>query len=54
MGKTFEQFSEDWVATLAIRRPGTPDDVASAIAYLVSDEASFVTGQVVYIAGVPD
>jgi 3-oxoacyl-[acyl-carrier protein] reductase len=54
MGKTFEQFSEDWVATLAIRRPGTPDDVASAITYLVSDEASFVTGQVVYIAGVPD
>jgi 3-oxoacyl-[acyl-carrier protein] reductase len=53
-GKSYAQFSEEWAATLAIRRPGVPQDVASAIAYLVSDEASFVTGQVLYIAGVPD
>jgi len=29
-----------------VRRIGTPDDIAAACAYLVSDEASFVTGQV--------
>jgi 2-hydroxycyclohexanecarboxyl-CoA dehydrogenase len=30
-----------------VRRLGTPDDVAAACAWLVSEEAGFVTGQVV-------
>jgi len=30
-----------------MRRIGTPDDIAAACAYLVSEEASFFTGQVV-------
>jgi NAD(P)-dependent dehydrogenase (short-subunit alcohol dehydrogenase family) len=29
-----------------VRRIGTPEDIAAACAFLVSDEASFVTGQV--------
>ncbi len=29
-----------------VRRIGVPDDISAAVAYLVSDEASFVTGQV--------
>jgi NAD(P)-dependent dehydrogenase (short-subunit alcohol dehydrogenase family) len=32
-------------------RLGTPDDQAAAIAYLLSDEAAFVTGQVLHVNG---
>ncbi len=33
------------------RRMGTPDEVAAAFAYLASDEASFVTGEVLTLDG---
>lgn len=36
---------------IPLRRVGTPEDVASVIAFLASDEASYVSGQVIYING---
>ena len=36
---------------IPLRRLGKPDDVAGAVAYLVSDEAAFVTGQVLSVSG---
>ena len=35
----------------ALRRWGTPDDVASAAVYLASADASFVTGELLIVAG---
>jgi 3-oxoacyl-[acyl-carrier protein] reductase len=32
-------------------RTGKPIDVANAVLFLVSDEASFITGQVLYVRG---
>jgi 3-oxoacyl-[acyl-carrier protein] reductase len=36
---------------IPLRRLGTPDDVAAAAAFFLGDEASFVTGQVLYVCG---
>jgi 3-oxoacyl-[acyl-carrier protein] reductase len=36
---------------LPVRRIGTVEDVASAVSFLVSDEASFITGQVINVDG---
>ena len=35
----------------ALRRPGQPDEVAQAVAYLASDAASYVTGETVAVSG---
>jgi 3-oxoacyl-[acyl-carrier protein] reductase len=34
-----------------MKRWGIPDDVANAVLYLASDEASFVTGQTICVNG---
>jgi 3-oxoacyl-[acyl-carrier protein] reductase len=41
------------VKKIPMGRSGKPEDVASAILYLASEEASFVSGQVLYVAGGP-
>jgi NAD(P)-dependent dehydrogenase (short-subunit alcohol dehydrogenase family) len=34
-----------------VRRPGRPEDIAATCAFLVSDEASYITGQVIGVNG---
>jgi 3-oxoacyl-[acyl-carrier protein] reductase len=42
---------EQWSARIPLGRLGTPEDVAAAVCFLVSDEASYITGQVVAVNG---
>jgi 3-oxoacyl-[acyl-carrier protein] reductase len=52
-GLDFEKVKADAAARTPVRRIGQPEDVANVIAFLVSDESSFVTGQIIYVAGGP-
>lgn len=42
---------EKFVQKIPLRRMGNPDEIASLIAFLASDEASYITGQTFYIDG---
>jgi 3-oxoacyl-[acyl-carrier protein] reductase len=53
MGVPFDQFKEAVAAQTPLRRVGTPEDVAGTIAFLCSEDASYVSGQVIYVAGGP-
>jgi 3-oxoacyl-[acyl-carrier protein] reductase len=46
-----ESAREEWAAKIPLRRLGTPGDVASAVCFLASDEASYITGQVLAVNG---
>ena len=39
--------------TIPVRRVGQPRDVANVICFLASEESSFVSGQIIYVAGGP-
>lgn len=52
-GLTLEKHLERAVKNIPVNRTGTPADIAHAVSFFVSEEASFITGQVLYVAGMP-
>ena len=53
IGVEYEQLKASRAAETPLRRVGQPEDVARVIAFLASDDASFVSGQTIYVAGGP-
>lgn len=46
-----DDYAKTWSAITPLRRVGTPADVASAVLFLASDSASFITGQTIWVDG---
>jgi 3-oxoacyl-[acyl-carrier protein] reductase len=46
-----ESAHADWAAKIPLKRLGSPADVAAAVCFLVSDEAAYITGQVLGVNG---
>lgn len=51
IGATSEEHQQAAAARTPLRRVGQPEEVASVIAFLASDDASYVSGQTLYING---
>jgi 3-oxoacyl-[acyl-carrier protein] reductase len=46
-----EEFKQNAVKSIPLGRVGSPQDVASAVCFLASDEASYITGHVLNVNG---
>lgn len=53
LGRDFEEFRRSAAKAIPVGRVGEPEDIAHTVSFLVSREAGFVSGQVIYVAGGP-
>jgi 3-oxoacyl-[acyl-carrier protein] reductase len=53
LGVPFEDFVKHSAAAIPVQRVGQPEDIAATISFLCREEAGFVSGQVIYVAGGP-
>ena len=51
IGVDFEEFQKMAAEGAALKRIGEPEDIASVIAFLCSEDAGYITGQVLYVDG---
>lgn len=51
IGEPYDEFVARIAAGVPVRRMGRPDDIAAAVAYFAREDAGFVTGQTLVVAG---
>ncbi len=49
--KLDDRQKEAMLSVVPMKRPGTPEDVAKAVCFLLSEEASYITGQTISVNG---
>jgi 3-oxoacyl-[acyl-carrier protein] reductase len=50
-GEMDEKYQADIISRADLGRKGTPEEVANLVCFLASDEASYITGQIIRIDG---
>ena len=53
LGRDLDEYKAERVKAIPVGRVGVPRNVANVIAFLASEDAAFVSGQVIYVAGGP-
>jgi 3-oxoacyl-[acyl-carrier protein] reductase len=53
MGIDFEDFKKGAAKQIPVGRVGQPEDIAAMVSFFAGDDSSFVSGQVIYVAGGP-
>lgn len=53
IGISFDDLIKASVANIPVGRSGKPEDIANAVAFFADEKSSFVSGQVIYVAGGP-
>ena len=50
-GEALERMKEEFARNVPLGRMGDPDEIAKAVSFLASDEASYVSGVELYVDG---
>jgi 3-oxoacyl-[acyl-carrier protein] reductase len=53
LGVPFDQMLQQWASQIPVARVGQPEDIANAVSFFVGEDAGFVSGQTLYVAGGP-
>lgn len=53
LGVPFDKFIEFTTSTIPVGRSGKPEDIANTVLFFADEKSSFVSGQVIYVAGGP-
>lgn len=53
VGMDMEDMKQRFAKNIPLGRMGTPEDIANTVAFLASDDASYISGETIYVAGGP-
>jgi 3-oxoacyl-[acyl-carrier protein] reductase len=53
LGVPFEDFKASAAKAIPVARVGQPEDIAAMVSFFAREDSSFVSGQVIYVAGGP-